>query len=309
MSSLKIGVVGAGHQGRFHAEKYASLMDCKLVAIADIHEKTANEVARFYDDAEPYINHKALLNIVDAVSIATCAGAHYEIAKDFLQHGKHVLLEKPITSEQAEAKHLIELAEECGVILQIGHVERFNPAVIALNERMDDLKFIEAQRFSPFRPRGTDVSVVLDLMIHDIDLILSLVNSNIRHIDSSGMQVLSDGVDIANARIIFENGCIANVTASRVSNKSERKLRLFQANAYLSCDLGNRSLKAYTLQDGEIKPDKLLCGNQDALLAQVSDFVRCIQSGATPLVSGTDGLRALKTAHQISNTMRIHTSK
>lgn len=308
MGIVNVGVIGAGYLGKFHAEKYASLTDCNLVAIADLNEQTAHEIADLHDNAKAYTDHKDLLDIVDAVSIVTFTDSHYAIAKDFLQRGKHVLLEKPMTSEQAQAEELIRLAEQHGGVLQIGHIERFNPTVLALDERIDDLKFIESHRLAPFRARGTDVNVVLDLMIHDIDIILSIVKSDIRSIESSGMQVLSDGIDIANARITFENDCIANVTASRVSDKSERKLRLFQTNAYFSCDLGNHSLKAYTRQDGEIKPESFSFEKQDALLAEVTHFLQCIQNKSTPLVSGIDGLRALKTAHEIANNMKIHSS-
>lgn len=309
MGIVNVGVIGAGYLGKFHAEKYASHTDCKLVAIADINEQTAGEIADMHEGAKAYTDHTALLDLVDAVSIVTFTDSHYAIAKDFLQRGKHVLLEKPMTSEQTQAEELIQLAELHDCILQIGHIERFNPTVLALDERLEDLKFIESHRLSPFRARGTDVNVVLDLMIHDIDIILSIVKSDIQSIESSGMQVLSDGIDIANARITFENNCVANVTASRVSDKSERKLRLFQTNAYFSCDLGNHSLKAYTRQEGEIKPESFTFEKQDALLAEITHFLHCIQNKTTPLVSGIDGLRALKTAHEIANNMKIHTSK
>ena len=308
MGIVNVGVIGAGYLGKFHAEKYASLANCNLIAIADINEQTANEIADTHINAKAYTDHSALLDIVDAVSIVTFTDSHYAIAKDFLQRGKHVLSEKPMTSDQPQAEELIQLAKQHNAVLQIGHIERFNPTVLALDERLEDVKFIESHRLSPFRARGTDVNVVLDLMIHDIDIILSIVKSDIRCIDSSGMQVLSDGIDIANAHITFENDCVANVTASRVSDKSERKLRLFQTNAYFSCDLGNHSLKAYTRQAGEIKPESFSFEKQDALLAEVTHFLQCIENNSTPLVSGIDGLRALKTAHEIASNMKIHTS-
>lgn len=309
MGIVNVGVIGAGYLGKFHAEKYASLANCHLIAIADINQQTAEDIASIHTGVKAYNNHTDLLDIVDAVSIVTFTESHYAIAKDFLQRGKHVLLEKPMTTEQVQAEELIRLAEKYGGTLQIGHIERFNPTVLAVAERLDEVKFIESHRLSPFRARGTDVNVVLDLMIHDIDIILSIVNSDIKSIESSGMQVLSDGIDIANARITFENDCIANVTASRVSDKSERKLRLFQTNAYFSCDLGVHTLKAYTRHDGEIKAESFSYEKQDALLAEITHFIGCIDTKSSPLVSGIDGLRALKTAHQIANNMKIHASK
>ena len=309
MDTINVGVVGAGYLGKFHAQKYAMLDHCQLLAIADKDLHTAQAVADTCAQATAYDDHTPLLDIVDAVSIVTSTPSHYEIAKDFLSQGKHVLLEKPMTTTYEQGAELIQLANEKNCILQIGHIERFNPTILALDDRLQDLKFIESHRLSPFRARGTDVNVILDLMIHDIDIILSLVKADITSIDSSGMQVLSDGIDIANARINFANGCVANVTASRVSDKSERKLRLFQTNAYFSCDLGNHGLKIYTRHNNEIKPESFNFEKQDALLSEITHFIQCIQNHSSPLVDGADGLRALHTAHEITNNMTIHHSK
>lgn len=306
---LNVGVIGTGYLGKFHAEKYALHKDCTLVAVADIDENAAQSVADSHPNVSAYQQHKQLLDVVDAVSIVTHTPSHYEIAKDFLRHGKHVLLEKPMTSNAEQALELIQIAKQNDCVLQIGHIERFNPAVLTLDEHLSDLKFIESHRLSPFRARGTDVNVVLDLMIHDIDIILSIVKADIRSIDSSGMQVLSDDIDIANARITFENQCVANVTASRVSDRSERKLRLFQTNAYFSCDLANHSMKMYTRKDTQIDPQSFEFEKPDALLSEITHFIDCINNKQSPLVSGTDGLRALQTAKQITDTMKIHHSK
>ena len=306
MGTLNVAVIGAGYLGKFHAEKYASHDHCKLIGVADIDANAAQSVADSFENASAYTSHEPLLDLADAVSIVTYTPAHFVIARDFLSKGKHVLLEKPMTSTEQEAQTLIDLAETNRTVLQVGHIERFNPAVLALDEHLNDLKFIESHRLSPFRSRGTDVNVVLDLMIHDIDIILSIVKADIRSIESSGMQVLSDDIDIANARITFANNCVANVTASRVSDRSERKMRLFQTNAYFSCDLANHAMKMYTRNDTKIDAQSFEFAKPDALLSEINHFIDCIQSNKTPLVTGTDGLRALKTAKGITDTMQVH---
>ncbi len=309
MGIVNIAVIGAGYLGKFHAQKYAALDNCQLVGLVDSNPSTVEEMANLYPEAKASTDFLALIDDVDAVSIVTSTPFHYEIAKQFLSRGKHVLLEKPMTSTTEQAEELIKIAKDQHCILQIGHIERFNPTVLAMDEHMQQPKFIESQRLSPFKARGTDVNVVLDLMIHDIDIILSIVKSDIESIQASGMSVLSDDIDIANARITFTNGCVANVTASRVSTKSERKLRLFQGNAYFSADLGIHELKVYTRENSEINAQSFNFEKSDALLAEITHFLDCIANDTQPLVSGTDGLRALHTANQIANTIQLHNAK
>ncbi|MFK7794423.1 MAG: Gfo/Idh/MocA family protein [Gammaproteobacteria bacterium] len=309
MGIVNIAVIGAGYLGKFHAQKYAALDNCQLTGLVDSDPTTVEEMANLYPEAKVSTDFLTIIDHVDAVSIVTSTPSHYEIAKQFLSRGKHVLLEKPMTSTTEQAKELIKIANDHGCILQIGHIERFNPTVLAMDEHMQQPKFIESQRLSPFKARGTDVNVVLDLMIHDIDIILSIVQSDIKSIQASGMSVLSDDIDIANARITFANDCVANVTASRVSTKSERKVRLFQGNAYFSADLGNHELKIYTRENSEINAQSFNFEKSDALLSEITHFLECINNNTQPLVSGIDGLRALHTANQIANTIQLHNAK
>ena len=304
MGTLKTGVIGVGYLGKFHAQKYASHDNSNLIGVVDANQSTADQIAQELGNVNAYTNYQDIIDQVDAVSIVTTTPAHFEIAQAFLAKRKHVLLEKPITSTTEQAEALIKLAEQNNCILQVGHIERFNPAVLAMDEYLHGPKFIESHRLSPFRERGTDVDVVLDLMIHDIDIILSIVHSDIKDIQASGMSVLSDAIDIANARITFENLCVANVTASRVSDKTERKLRLFQENAYFSADLANHDLKIYHREEKEIKSRSFKYEKSDALLTEVTQFLNCIETGKQPLVTGIDGLRALSTADIITQKIQ-----
>ena len=252
-------------------------------------------------------DHRELLDRVDAVSIAVPTPLHHAVASDFLSRGVHVLVEKPITVTAAEATSLIELAKQYRCVLQVGHLERFNPAIVAAAKTLTRPRFVESHRLAPFKQRGTDVSVVLDLMIHDIDLIQELVNAPIASIDAVGASVFSNELDIVNARIRFADGCVANTTASRVSLKQERKLRIFQDDAYLSIDLQQKILTVVRKQD-QPPPDALApvsiqeqtFEQSDALNEEIIAFLAAIREGTPPVVSGEDGLRALETAIQIS---------
>lgn len=308
MKKLKCAVIGTGYLGKFHAEKYATLSDCELVAVVDINEQAAQTVAEKHG-ARALTNYASLLGTVDAVSIVVPTTLHYQVAKDFLNAGVHVLVEKPITVTVAEADELITIAKEKNLILQVGHLERFNPAVLGLDKEEKPL-FIESHRLSPFNPRANDVSVVLDLMIHDIDIILALVDSEIERIDASGTPVLTQGTDIANARLTFKNGCVANVTASRISMKMERKMRLFRPSSYISVDFQNRVLSKYQTGTKEMFPgvpeiisEESTFDSADALLEEIKHFVNCIHTGDNPLVSGVAGRRALATAIQITQLL------
>jgi len=311
MSKLKCAVIGTGYLGKFHAEKYASIEDCELVAVVDINEQAAKDVAEKHG-ADALTDYSSLLGKVDAVSVVVPTSLHHTVSCDFLNAGTHVLVEKPITVTVAEADELITIAKEKNVILQVGHLERFNPAVLGLDKEEKPL-FIEAHRLAPFNPRANDVSVVLDLMIHDIDIILALIDSEIERIDASGTAVLTQGTDIANARLTFKNGCVANVTASRISMKMERKMRMFRPSSYISVDFQNKVLTKHKTGDKEMFPgvpeivsEESVFENGDALMEEIKHFVDCIQTGENPLVSGDAGRRALQTAIAITNLLEAN---
>ncbi len=304
--TLSTAVIGAGYLGRFHAQKYAALPDCDLVAVADADEAAAREHAEA-NGARALTDYRELLGRIDAVSIAAPTSLHYAIARDFLQHGAHVLVEKPITVTVAEAEELVRIARDNGLTLQVGHLERFNPALRAADSILDAPRFIESHRLAPFNPRGTDVDVVLDLMIHDIDIILNIVGCPVERADASGAEVLTGATDIANARLVFENGCVANITASRVSAKTERRMRFFQHDCYLAVDFQQRQLSVHRKGEREMYPGipELVSEEQsfeasDAIRAEIESFLECIRTGARPLVSGEDGCRALAAAIDIT---------
>jgi predicted dehydrogenase len=304
---IRAAVIGAGYLGRFHAQKWATLPGCRLVAVADpaaaAREKVGAELG-----VEALADWRALIGHVEAVSIATPTPLHHEIARACLDAGIHVLVEKPITTTVEEARDLIAAAARGARVLQVGHLERFNAAVQAIEGIVTRPRFLESHRLAPFRQRGTDVSVVLDLMIHDIDLIQSIVRSPLVTIDAIGSRVFSDDLDIANARLRFASGCVANVTASRVSLKTERKLRLFQDDLYLSLDLqqkivtvirkGPAGVDANGLP--QVAIDEKTYEQGDALRSQIEAFADSIRSGRAPLVDGAAGLEALETATRIA---------
>ncbi len=309
MKKLKCAVIGTGYLGKFHAEKYATHPDCELVAIVDIDPATAKEIAQKYN-AKAITDYKTILSQVDAVSIVVPTCLHHQVSKDFLRAGVHVLVEKPITITVEEADELISIAREKKLILQVGHLERFNPAILGLDKNDSKPLFIESHRLSPFNPRANDVSVVLDLMIHDIDIILALVDSEVERIDASGTAVLTQGTDIANARLTFKNGCVANVTASRISMKVERKMRMFRPCSYISVDFQNKILTKHRTGDKEMFPgipeietEESIFEGGDALLEEIKHFISCIQTGKNPLVSGEAGKRALETAIKITQLL------
>jgi predicted dehydrogenase len=307
MSILKCAVIGVGYLGRFHAQKYQMLANAELVAICDNKPEVCESVSRELK-VPAYFDYKDLFGMVDAVSIATTTNMHYEIAKHCLSQGIHVLIEKPITETVEQANELITLAKQHHAKLQVGHLERFNSARLALDEYLEQPLFIESHRLAPFNPRGTDVNVILDLMIHDIDLIQTIVNCPIVNIDAQGAPVLSKLIDIANARITFKNRCVANVTASRVSFKTERKTRIFQANSYISIDYHNKQFAIFQKGEGELFPGipeitrhQSVFTKDDALLEEIKAFLQCIQNDTTPLVTGEEGREALATAAKITS--------
>ncbi len=311
---MRTAVVGVGYLGRFHAQKYAALPNSELVGIAD-----PSAGARAAVSAElgvpAHADYRDLLGRVDAVSVVTPTPQHFTVARDFLEAGAHVLVEKPMTVTVEEGAALIEAARRARRILQVGHLERFNAAVQALQPILTVPRFIESARLAPFKVRGTDVDVVLDLMIHDIDLILSIVRSPVVAIDAIGSSVFSQEIDIANARLRFANGCVANATASRVSLKTERRLRLFQDDAYVSVDLHQKVLTVIRKGAGmgadgvpQVAIDESTYEQGDALRAEIEAFLGAAASGGAPAVSGEDGLLALRTAvsitEQVADSMR-----
>jgi len=306
MDKTRTAVIGVGYLGRFHAQKYAVLPESQLVAVVDASAEVRERVAAELG-CRAVADYRELLGEVDAVSIATPTPTHFSIASDCLEHGVHVLVEKPITETLDEAAALVALANRCGLVLQVGHLERFNAAILALEGTLGVPRFVESHRLAPFKERGTDVNVVLDLMIHDIDLIQSLVGAPIESIDAVGTSVFSAGLDIANARIRYANGCVANTTASRVSMKTERKLRIFQDDAYISIDLQQKVLTIVRkpppdsgAAPGQVTLEERSYEQGDALKMEIEAFLHCVREGKPPVVSGEDGMRALETAIRIS---------
>jgi predicted dehydrogenase len=309
MGKIRVGVVGVGYLGGFHAEKYSRMPDVELVGVADIDRAKAESAAGRFSTT-PYSDYRDLAGKADAVSIVVPTPDHFRISRFFLENGVDILIEKPMTATLDEADSLIRQAEKKGLIIQVGHLERFNPAVVALHGVVKRPVFIESHRLSTYQPRGTDVSVVLDLMIHDIDLILKYTESKVRSIHAAGICVVSDHLDIANASLEFENGCVANVTASRVSIRKERKIRFFQKDACISVDFTNHEITV-AAREGSSRTDgpdlqiRQLCfPKRDALEDELSAFVKAVRNRETPEVSGLKGRDALKIALDIMNRIQ-----
>lgn len=309
-NKLRAAVIGVGYLGRFHAQKFQSNPDVDLIGVVDTDSARATEIAAEIN-TQAFTDYHDVLPLVDLVSIVVPTQYHFAVARDCFNAGCHVLLEKPVTRTVAEADELIQLAESKGLIFQVGHLERFNPAVMALKGVLQNPQFIESHRLAPFRTRGTDVSVVLDLMIHDIDILLSMVKHPIKTINSVGVPVLSEEVDIANARLQFENGCVANVTASRASRETMRKMRIFQQDAYISIDFQSRKIAIYRKKKGlniipglpNISIEERSFAQGDPLKAEIDAFVTAVREGSPPVVSGADGKRALEVALQITSKL------
>jgi predicted dehydrogenase len=329
MNQLSVGVVGVGHLGSLHAKMYAQMQSAKLIGVYDLDELRAKKIADEYG-TKAFSAVDALLEQVEAVSIATSTQAHYDAALNALEHGIHCLIEKPITATIEQARTLVERAAAKTLKLQVGHIERFNPAILALEPYRLRPLFIESHRLAQFNPRGSDVAVVLDLMIDDIDLILSLVKSSVTRIDANGLAVISDTPDIANARIQFENGCVANVTASRISQNKMRKMRLFQQDAYISLDFAQGLAEVFRLVDEDTPNTKptLRLGKIDqgqhkrliiyeqpevkevnALKYELEQFVGSVQKDSEPPVTGRDGLQALEVAQEILRAIESQKAK
>lgn len=324
MQKTKVGVIGTGHLGRFHTKLFKEIDSCEMIGIFDLDYQLANEVANEFN-IQSFDLMDNLLQHCDAVSIAAVTSAHHSIAKECLSRGKHVFVEKPITATIEQAQEIVKLARDKNLILQVGHVERFNPALLSLDNFELKPMFIQSDRLAQFNPRGTDVAVVLDLMIHDIDIILSLIKSEVKKVEASGVAVVSDTLDIANARIEFENGAVANVTASRISQKKMRKMRIFQKDSYISIDFDSGLSEIFrlisleetphpaTINYGEIgigeKKKRIIYEQPEikevnALKHELNLFINSVQTNSRPVVSGEDGLKALVVAQQIINKIK-----
>lgn len=306
MSKIRCAVIGVGYLGRFHSQKYQLIPNAELIGVCDLNSEACNAVALELN-VPAYFDYTELFGKVDAVSIAATTNKHFEIAKACLEQGIHVLIEKPITETVEQAEELIQLAKKHHVKLQVGHLERFNSARLALDEYLEKPLFIESERLAPFNPRGADVNVILDLMIHDIDIIQNMMQSPIISIEAQGTPVLTKAIDIANARITFANHCVANVTASRISFKTERKTRIFQSDSYISIDYHNKQLAVFKKGSGEMFPgipdissEQKEFAKGDALLEEIKAFLMCIENDSTPLVTGEEGRYALETAEKIT---------
>ncbi|HZK07119.1 MAG TPA: Gfo/Idh/MocA family oxidoreductase [Bacteroidales bacterium] len=316
---LKIGVLGAGHLGKIHIKCIREISDYELVGFYDPNVETATRVAEEFG-LKNFDSLDSIIEAVDVVDIVTPTVSHFDCAAAALRKSRHVFIEKPIVTTPAEARELMKIAAEAGVKVQVGHVERFNPAFLAAGKYINNPMFIETHRLSQFNPRGTDVPVILDLMIHDIDIILSVVRSNVKKISASGVPIVSDTPDIANARIEFDNGCVANLTASRISMKNMRKSRFFQRDAYISVDFLNKELEIVQMKDIDRDPDdpfamvldlgkgkgmkeiiidKPMVEPNNAIIVELESFANAINNNATPPVTINDGYQALEVAYRI----------
>jgi predicted dehydrogenase len=305
MKKVKVGVIGVGYLGQFHAEKYASLSDVELVGIVDINPARAAEIAKKLN-ARSFSEPAQLLGLVDAVSIVVPTALHHRVAKQFLEQRVHVLLEKPITVTLVQADELTELAAKKRVILQIGHIERFNPAITAVKTLLKSPRYIIAERAAPFTVRCTDVNVVLDLMIHDLDIVSDLAGSEPKEVSAAGASVITKEIDLATARIVFHNGCTADVTASRISDEKKRLLRVFDEEGVYTSDYQMQKASVSRKRENyvpELVTSDIITERCDTLREEITAFVRSIQAGSRPLVSGVEGRRALALAQRISDTI------
>jgi predicted dehydrogenase len=319
MEMLKIGIIGTGHLGKFHLKLLKEIPKAEVIGVFDINTETLLQVSNEFD-TKSYSNLNELLEDVDAVSIVATTSAHYDLIKKAFEKNVHVFVEKPISSTIEQAEEVVKISKEKKLKLQVGHIERFNPALLSLEKYNLNPKFIQTDRLAQFNPRGTDVAVVLDLMIHDIDIILSLIKSNVKNISASGVAVVSDNIDIANARLEFENGAVANVTASRISQKKMRKMRMFQKDAYISVDFDSGVSEVFRLiPNSEKSVEHFLTFGEmgvgenkksvvyeqpepkkvNALKHELELFVDTVLQNKTPVVSGEDGLKALQVAEVI----------
>jgi predicted dehydrogenase len=311
MDELRVAVIGAGRLGALHALKYSTLPGVRLARVVDIDNSRAREVAARFK-AEPSADYRALAGKVEAASVAAPGSLHHEIAGHLLAHGIDVLLEKPMAASMHQARELAELARRNGRILQIGHLERFNPAVIELRSLVRAPRFIESDRLAPFTERGTDVDVILDLMVHDLDVVLTLTSAEVVAVEAIGVAVLTEQIDVANARLRFGDGLIANLNTSRVAPRRERKIRFFQPDAYISLDYEARRIQVYRKSPPppgatypEISAQQIDLGEGDPLGEEIAAFAASVRTRRPPIVSALDGLRVMEVSERIRDAMRL----
>ncbi|MCK5685867.1 Gfo/Idh/MocA family oxidoreductase [bacterium] len=304
MQKLRLAVIGTGHLGKNHLRIFSEMTEIELVAFSDISEELVDEYSEKYG-VKGYTDFEKLLGEnLDGVSVVVPTEFHFKVASFFIKNGIHVMVEKPVTKTAAEAEELLALSQKHDVIFQVGHIERFNSAILSLKNAIQAPRYIESLRLGPFTPRVKDVGVVLDIMIHDIDIVLSLVNSPVERIDAVGVSVVSAHEDIANAHIVFKNGTIANFSASRLSNEKCRKIRIFNNDAYFSVDYADQEVKIQKLQNGGIVEEKPEIQKEEPLKLELQDFIKCIQEKRKPVVSGLEGSQALKVAMDIINKIK-----
>lgn len=316
--NIRVGVVGVGHLGQHHAKHFSNLKDASLKGVYDLDLDRAQTIANTYH-TKAYLSLEELLRECQAVCVVTPTYKHAEVAEECIRAGKHVFIEKPITKTVAEADVLLKLAEEKGVLVQVGHIERLNPALLPLKQYSLNPKYIEVQRLAPYTSRGTDVPVVLDLMIHDIDIMLALVNSPVKHIHASGVSIMTNSIDIANARLRFENGAVASITSSRVAKDKVRKIKIFQKDMYITIDFLLGLTEVYRVMDADVEDptalmsapleangklrqifyEKPVIKKTDALKMELTNFVQSIRGEASPIVDGRAGRDALEIAIKI----------
>jgi predicted dehydrogenase len=300
---IKIGVVGVGHLGSAHARIYRELPEVELVGLADIEVNRAKDLASQLG-TQGFNDHRTLLDKVEAVSIVVPTDSHYAVARDFLDNRIHALVEKPVTRTMSEVEDLLRISRNHNLIFQVGHVERVNAAIIALERLVSSPRFIEAHRLGPYLGRGVEVGVVLDLMIHDLDIILHLVKAGVVKTEAVGVKILTPFEDIANVRLTFANGAIANVTASRVSDEKMRKIRIFQDDAYISLDYVGQKFSVYRKRDNKIGKEEVILPRTEPLKEELKDFVRCVQEGRQPRVPGEEAKEVLELALDITHEIQ-----
>lgn len=298
MEKIRVGVVGVGHLGAVHAKDYARLDNVKLVGVCDCNIERSLEIGKRFKTAS-YSDYEDFFGKIDAASIVVPTSLHYNVAKDFIRNNIHVLIEKPITKTLSEADELIEMAKERNLILQVGHIERFNSAVLAVEPHITTPKFIECQRLGPFHKRVQDVGVVLDLMIHDIDIVLGLIQKEVVNIEAVGLSTMSNYEDVANVRLTFEGGIIADITASRVTKDVVRKMRIFQEDSYLSLDYVTQDAMIFRKRGDRIDKERIRIKKKEPLKKELKSFIECVRTGKRPIVSGVEGRRALQVALEI----------
>ena len=305
---IKVGVVGIGHLGNYHLQKYQKIESSEIIAVADMFPDRAQKAANLYQ-CSYFEDYRAMIGKVDAVSIAVPTSDHYKVARDFLTAGVDVLIEKPICATLDEADDLISLAEKKKLVLQVGFVERFNPAIMAVDKVIQKPLFIESHRLHPFFERGTDVDVILDLMIHDLDIVVKFVNSPVTAVEAVGVPILSDKIDIANTRISFSSGCTANITASRISAKTMQKMRFFSPEGYHSVDCQKREILSLSKIKNEagqqIVQNNIEVGSHDPLEEEIRSFIEAVIHRSQPVVSGEDARKSLALAVEILRKIKI----